>query len=314
MPFQTLPRSADRYSREQRAEIAAAVAAVRRIWRQMSDDLDASWLRVGPALTAVATTAQQRVATGALEYVPDVLAETGQSAATYATPNASALVGVAGDGRPVESLMYGGVVQARTALAGGSSVPQSLQLASRWLTMSTGTLLSDTGRGAEKVAMGARKVSGYVRMLVPPSCSRCAILAGSTYRMNDGFQRHPRCDCRHVPSSESVAGDMSVDTRAYFESLSKADQDRIFTEAGAEAIRNGADPARVVNARRHMVTAQSGRLARQNVYGRDLYVTRTGVRFGEARTVRLMPESIAEIAGGDPEEYLRLLRVHGYVI
>ena len=59
-------------------------------------------------------------------------------------------------------------------------------------------LVSDAGRSAESVATAARPNVGYVRFLSPPSCARCAILAGRVYRYSQGFQRHPGCDCTMV--------------------------------------------------------------------------------------------------------------------
>lgn len=41
--------------------------------------------------------------------------------------------------------------------------------------------------------------TNYVRVLVPPSCDRCTILAGRIYRDLEGFARHPGCDCQHWP-------------------------------------------------------------------------------------------------------------------
>lgn len=148
--------------------------------------------------------------------------------------------------------------------------------------------------------MARRHVAGYVRMLVPPSCSRCVVLAGNFYRFNAGFERHPRCDCRHIPAAEALAGDLALDTRAYFDSLSEAEQRRVFTVAGAEAIRDGADIGRVVNARRGMYTAQVG--------GRRVLAT-TAV---SGSRVRLMPETIVRVAPNRAER-LRLLRLHGYI-
>jgi hypothetical protein len=326
MPVQALPRSAVEYGRDQRAEIGAAIAAVGRIWRGMGDEFDASYARIEGSLLAVVGTAQLRVAEGAVEYVPAVLEETGQRRAVAASAEVvpSALVGVAGDGRPVDGLLYGSVIRAKQGVAEGRSAAQALAASGQWLSMAVGTVLSDTGRAAEKVGMAVRPVSGYVRMLNPPSCSRCAILAGSFYRSSTAFQRHPGCDCRHIPASEAVANDLTVNVNEYFDSLPAAEQDRIFTKAGAEAIREGADINQVVNARRGMNTATtpSGRrvLAPVRIGGQDVFITRESItRRGSAsraltgrRGERLMPESIQQIAT-DKADYLRLLRANGYI-
>lgn len=325
---QSLPSSAEVYARSQRTEIAAAVAAVGRLWRRMGDDFDRSYLAIEPQLLAVVQTAQGRVSAGAQEYVPSVLIETGQirAAAPFAEVSASSLVGLAGDGRPVDSLLYGAVTGAKASVAEGATVSRSLASSGQWLTMAVGTLLSDTGRQSESLAMGVRPVAGYVRMLNPPSCSRCVVLAGKWFRKNQGFQRHPGCDCRHIPASESVGGDLTVDPTAYVDSLTEAEQNRLLTRSGADAWRAGADLNQVVNARRGMRTAQIG--------GRSVLITTEGTtrrgwayrylnpsgagdvksgRYRSTRRPRLMPETIQEIAE-DREDYLRLLRANGYIL
>ena len=331
MPIQTLPSSATEYARSQRAEIGAAVSATKRLWRRVGPDFGTTYAAVEPSLLAVVQTAQGRVAEGAAAYIPAVLEETGQrrAAAAFADADPGALVGYAGDGRPVDGLLYGSVVHAKQEVAAGRSARQALASSSQWLSMAVGTLLSDTARQSESLGMAVRPVGGYVRMLNPPSCSRCAVLAGRWYRSNAGFERHPGCDCRHIPASESLAGDLTVDTGAYFDSLSDAEQDRIFTKAGAEAIRDGADINQVVNARRGMRTSQvnttsgwvpRGRLAPVRIGGQDVFVTTeaTARRGAASRVVtgrrgaRLMPETIVKIAT-DREDRLRLLRVNGYL-
>ena len=110
------------------------------------------------------------------------------------------------------------------------------------------------------------------------------------------------CDCRHIPATERTARHLTTDPRAYFDSLDAAQQDRIFTKAGAQAIRDGADEAQVVNARRGMTTAQVG--------GERVLTTKAGATRGR---IRLMPETIMQIAGGDRSKAIRLLRLHGYL-
>ena len=116
---------------------------------------------------------------------------------------------------------------------------------------------------------------GYVRMLTPPSCDRCVILAGKWYRWNQGFKRHPNCDCRHIPATEAIAGDITVDPMEYFNSLSIADQNKYFGKANAEAIREeGADIFQIVNARMtygSVFTADDGRrYTREGITSRSL--------------------------------------------
>jgi hypothetical protein len=96
-------------------------------------------------------------------------------------------------------------------------------------------------------------LGGYVRVLNPPSCQRCAILAGRFYRWSSGFRRHPRCDCVNLPSEQAgwakSEGFLTDPMDAYRErSDPRPDQ------AQVNAIENGADIGQVVNATRGMST------------------------------------------------------------
>ncbi|EOM78059.1 hypothetical protein Rrhod_0600 [Rhodococcus rhodnii LMG 5362] len=308
------------------------MALVRRLWRRMQQgDLDETWFRIaGPMLIAVLQ-AQEEAARAAVDYVPAVLGATNIDAVPEGAVQTSALVGVAGDGRPVDSLLVGARVAAKNAVAAGQSRAQAVDAGGRWLNTAVSTLLSDTGRAAESVGIAARPGVGYVRMLNPPSCSRCVVLAGKYYRWNRGFRRHPGCDCRHIPARESMSDDLRVEPRRYFESLPQAAQESTFGVAGSQAIRDGADLGQVVNANRGTQTAQ--------VFGRQLditlegvtrrgrayramseagYVQRqgelraTGERYRSWRAPRLMPETIYRIAD-DRADALRMLRLYGYL-
>lgn len=105
-------------------------------------------------------------------------------------------------------------------------------------------LVQDAGRAAEQVATTTHLRVGYVRYLSPPSCSRCAILAGRVYRYSEGFLRHPGCDCIHVPTTLAnpafVHDPIDLARDGLVTGLSKADQ---------RAIADGADMAQVVNVR-----------------------------------------------------------------
>ena len=227
---------------------------------------------VGPKLVALVVAAQIAATRESDTYVAAVLNELALGPATV--PGVlvpEGMAGWAGDGRQVGSLLEGAVVIAgrsynaavatpEAILSRQASLPaaeQALVAAERWIEMVAQTIISDAARAAESVAMVQREwVDGYVRMLNPPSCSRCAVLAGRFYRWDEGFERHPRCDCVHIPTSEAHSDDLRVNLDRYFESLSRAEQDKTFTIAGAEAIRDGADIGQVVNARRGMTTAQ----------------------------------------------------------
>jgi hypothetical protein len=348
---QSLPPSAEAYGAEQRSEIAAAVSAARRLWRRMGADFDLSYALIERQLLEVADRAQSRVAVGAQAYIPAVLAETGQSRAVTARfeVDALSLVGTAGDGLSTDGLLYGAVTHAKVRVGAGAPVSEALVSGGKWLTTAMSTLLSDTGRSSERLATMARPVTGWVRMLEPPSCGRCVVLAGKRVSTSTPFRRHPKCDCRHIPTSESIAGEFTVDARSYFDSLDEAGQIKLMgSKANAAAVRDfDADINQIVNAYR-----KGGDVRPAQIYGRDIKystegttrrglaytrmsqmrgsqtaidrsqtairITRTGP---EIRTIertvqrapRLMPESIAQIAT-DRADQERLLRLYGWLL
>lgn len=269
------------------------------------------------SLVTTLAAGQRRAIDAALAGVPRMLNEQDIATDADAQVHPRALTYVASDGRSLDGLM---------------DYTRSDTVTGREFDRIVLTQLADVAVAASVLGAVVRPaVTGYVRMLEQPSCSRCVILAGKVFRRNTGFQRHPKCDCRHIPSAENVAGDLTTDPNAYFNSLPKAEQDRVFTKAGAEAIRAGADVGQVVNARAGMSTAQSirgagarftasGRMVKVDAFGRPIYQTTEGMtkrgRAYKARGrnyIRLMPESIVELAAGDRTELLRLLKAHGYI-
>lgn len=153
------------------------------------------------------------------------------------------------------------------------------------------TLVVDAARTSGTVDMARRPaLTGYVRSLNLPSCSRCVVLAGRVYRYSTGFRRHPRCDCLMTPTTQAVGAELVTDPMDAFErgmvrGLSKAD-----TQAVAEY---GADLSQVVNVRR----SGAGLTVGSSVH---------------ARGRRLTPEGI--LARSDSrEQALELLQRHRYL-
>ena len=196
-----------------------------------------------------------------LGYVEGVLEETGQAAAPTGVLVPARFLATAPDGRDVGTLLDQPAIRARSAIRDGATVDSALAEAENLLTAMSLTVMADTRREVYQADIGQRPtLTGYVRMLNPPSCERCVILAGKWFRWNEGFRRHPRCDCQHIPSSENVGGDLRTDPYEYFNSLSEKAQDRLFGGSEARAIRDGGDIYRVTNTRmRGLGTASSAR-------------------------------------------------------
>jgi hypothetical protein len=308
---------------KKRAERAAdeAERQARTLWGRVDRGrIIDSWKLLVPTLLQSIMAAQAQATAEATPYVDEALRVQGGEHPTLGEVLPLGLVGWASDGRRLDTLLLSPAFTAIEALNRGATVSRSMAFAQAHARMIVSTQVVDAYRVASSIASTTRKVTRYARAITPPSCSRCIILAGSDRSWKTDFKRHPKCRCVSVPVTDDPRSDLITDPKAYFDSLSEADQDRIFTKAGAQAIRDGADMARVVNARRKAAgmsgaaEGQRRRLRRQDVFGTDLFTTAelrvTGAQ-GQ-RIVRLMPESIYEIAT-DHADALRLLKIHGYI-
>ncbi|WP_454174998.1 VG15 protein [Gordonia sputi] len=352
----TVLEEATTFYGRQRRLTARAIARIVALWGTRPPvDFDLWFAEHADEFVQILTAAQESAVGQGFEYVGAALAAGGGDIAPDADPLGDNLVGVAGDGRPLDTLMYGAVIHAKAAIAKAPDGKDPNVIRRAWsengvaaLITRAQTAIADAGRAATGLGTAARPHTGYTRLLVGSSCSRCAVLAGRTYGSMTAFKRHPRCDCRHVPRHSSGLADHALDVRAFFESLSTAEQDAKFTQAGAQAIRDGADPAQVVNARRGAaglesaagrVTAAeqaaigSGRLRNTTLPGGRAVATTSEAMTKRGRAYktiargdvrreaeikagtrpRLMPEAIYEVVESR-EEALRLLRLNGYLL
>jgi hypothetical protein len=270
---------------------------------------------VAASLETVVTAGQLAAADGAQQYVAAALDLQGADPDPVGTVDRRAFAGVASDGRDLASLLRIPAQDTVGLLAAGRVAEEALAAGLAQLERIVLTQVADASRVATGVAMANdRRVTGYVRVLTPPSCSRCVILAGQWYRWNKGFQRHPRCDCYHAPSSEVIK---PQSPKAIFDSMDAGQLKKAgWSDADVRAIRDGADMFQVTNARRDL---RSVTVAGRQVQTTGVGTTRralAGSRLraaGKRKAVRLTPESIYDIAGHDRDEALRLLRLHGYI-
>lgn len=311
------------YYRQQARVAQLTVAAVERAWAGLDRaNLSQSYATgAGPAMVSALTAGQQLAASTGQSYVAAAVdAQGGVSQASGALVP-TAFAGVAADGRSLASLLYLPVVGAKLDIASGSSVDAAMASALSHLSMLVDTEVADAGRSAVSTAMTSdRKVHGYVRMVSGSACSRCIILAGRFYRYNAGFQRHPHDQCTSIPAIEN-APDLRTDPHAFFDNMSKAEQNARFGAADAEAIRSGADMFQVVNAHRGVYTAG-------DVFGRSVQATSEGVTkrgiagqrmranlpAGRPQGLRLTVAQISKDAGEDRDLAISLLKKYGYLI
>lgn len=242
------------YDRQQQIA-AVTVVAMRRLALRIGDDFDAGWWRVRPQAVQTLQLGRAAAVHAAIPYTSTVLAETGQRGAAVGAVVPAGFLAAAPNGAPVVETLDALPVKAKQAVAGGASPTAARIAAASWLGRVALTMLADTSRDVVQADMIARPaVTGYVRMVSAGACDRCIILAGRRYLWNQGFLRHPNCNCRHIPAAENVAGDAMTDPYEYFKGMSEAEQDRVFGKYGARAIRDGADIYKVTNVRMRGLT------------------------------------------------------------
>lgn len=299
-----------------------AAGRARALWRQMDvNALDASWDLLAPRLTSGVVASQVGAARQSAPYLAGIAALSGERGERAAL-NPAEFGGWMGDGREVGPALYGAVTTTKKAIGAGMSPPTAFESGASFLALLVQSAITDMGRSADATLATGKGYERYVRVVNPGACSRCAILAGSE-RFSKPFKRHPACKCTTLPVKDDVPVGAFASPSKYFESLSRSEQDRVFTKAGAESIRLGASPASVVNSRRGMVAGQKVTKDGTSVRGafgrleqaRNPAGLRRGAgdRYRRTNAPRLMPESILQMAGTDQELAKTLLREYGYL-
>ena len=317
---------------------------VQALWGELDRrDLTGSWeALVGPRIIETVTAGQAAAASLADPYLSAVVAAEGADPAVGSRVRPAGFAGYAADGRALDSLLYLPVITTKQAVGAGLNEAEAMLRGLNQLLRIAGSEVTSAGRTATGAGIAARRtIQGYIRIAAAPCCARCAILGGKEFGWNAGFQRHPRCDCYHMPAVLVARGrggarvletrmppGAVTDPRAYFDSLSRREQERVFTIAGARAIRDGANVTSVVNARRGMYTAtayrQRVRATREGTTRRGAFyraeraraiargrIPASGAGF-RPRAPRLLPEEIYKLAGSR-DEAIAMLRRYGYI-
>jgi hypothetical protein len=311
---------AARYNSAQLTHAQQVASAVAGLWQQVSlADLDGSFQAIAAALIAQLVRGQLLGAGTATAYNLSLLGAYGlRPSGPVLNPRGFA------DPERVARVVGFAPIRTKQRIATGMTPDEALASGSHELTMIAETETQESARGVLDVSLNTEpQYRGYLRHPNPGACARCLILANKFYRSNEGFLRHPRCHCTHIPIP--VGSDLiNLPTAAErFHGLSPKQQDRIFTKDGAEAIRAGADVSSVVNARSGMRNAGDGftkeGLTVRSVSGKRLEAAgqkaakRKGERYRRVDQ-RLSPLGCRRIAAGDQEQYHELLRLNGYII
>lgn len=297
---------ARRHYRFSRSLTLAAMRAAIRAWRRLDPGaVSRSWTAdsVGTDLHGTLFIAKRRAAAEADPYLDEFFGESRPFPLLRINPEAWA--DEAADGRRLDRLLLQPAIQALALQRNGTPPLESVRAGEVSLARLIQSEIQAAGRSADQVAMATRpQVTGYTRLLNPPSCGRCVILAGRFYRWSEDFERHPNCDCTQVPVDEAPDSGSLVDP---LEAI-RAGEVRGLSKADEEAILSGADPSQVINAHSGMYTLDGLKYTRAGTTRRGL----AGQRLAGAR--RLRPEAIFRIADGDRAEALRLLYQHGYIV
>lgn len=172
-----------------------SVDRVQDLWRQLDrSDLSGSWQAwVGPQTVRTVTAGQLASAAAADEYVDAVVEAEGAEPDRVGRVRPEAFAGTAADGRALESLLYLPVITTKQRIAAGQGDADALLAGLSQMLRLSSSEVTQAGRGAVGSSMvGQRTIQGYVRVVNPPACARCVILAGKEFGWNRGFQRHPR--------------------------------------------------------------------------------------------------------------------------
>jgi hypothetical protein len=327
------------------ADRAGARAA--RAFRELDPaNLDARWAVVASAAVASVSAAQVSAARQSTGYTNRV-ARLERAETLPAILNPEAFSGVTREGRELAPELYGAVTTTKKLVGGGAGIASAFRAGAAMMSLIAANAVRDMGRSADSTIAVGKGFLYSVRVVNAGACSRCAILAGVKGYRTD-FERHPGCRCTSMPlrDEDDTPNGFFRSAEDYFESLSPAERERVFTKSGAWAIENGASPTSVVNARRGALRSSkradgSYSLAslRPTVIGRKadgspltVYATPEGTtarsswgraqglnrgiaagdRYRRTSTLRLMPQQIMQM-GGTPERTRELLARYGYL-
>jgi hypothetical protein len=256
----------------------------------------AGWEQIAKKAIELVALAQFLAALGSLGYVGEAVRSQGSTPNPLADLDPRAFAGTAADGRSLETLLRGAAARTAALTASGAPPTEALRSGQAKLVMYGVNEVTQAGSSAAAAQVAITPAArGFRRVLRLPSCGRCMVLAGKWFEWNEGFLRHPLCDCIHLPTTElDGIPTASLSPSAAFQSLTEEQQNKTVGKAAAEAIREGADIGRVVNARLSMTIPKGYR------GWRGTPTTRT-------------VEDCLTMSGGDRDKFARLLDESGYI-
>lgn len=303
-------RAASRHKQDTAELTNAALIRAANSWKKVNPgSVVSSWEMLMPSTIGAVMLAQTDTITSNENYIDFAFNDQNIDGLDGSLRPGSIVGTMPATGATLEAAFAGVAYHALDRIGRGRSTNEALQAGMIELSHLVQYAVADTSRAASSVRIGTAPTQiGYVRVASAGCCARCAVLAGRYYEWNTGFLRHPACKCLHFPSTAVGAAESATDPYAAFEALSRQEQDRIYTKAGAEAIRNGADMNQVVNSRRGMTA--SGRFTSEGSGRRGFY---RGTAAGQAGKRRLSVNEIMRRAKGNKERFASMLTDYGYL-
>jgi hypothetical protein len=319
----------------------ASLAALKLFRRTDLDYLDASWSVLAPLIVDTVAEAQVAAAAASERYVMRVAVASG-AAVGFEPAFPEAFSNMTASGDELGAALFSGVTTTKTLIGRGATPARAFEVGSALLAAVAKSAINDMGRESDRVTASSAGAVSYVRVINPGACSRCAILAG-TGSYATAFKRHPACKCTTAPvfdGDERVPKGLFNNPSDYFESLPGSEQDRLFGQANAAAIRDGAEMGQVVNAQRgaYSIPPRGGKVppfgyrngkpvkgytgegtSLRGAFGRAQYrrdqeaAKAAGERYRRTKVRRLTPDGIYLEAAGDREKALELLSFYGYM-
>lgn len=306
----------------------SVVEAVQALWWDVSPDriLSAMQGETGRQILAAVMAGQMSAAAGAQAFVSASILAAGAGFGPLGMVDPAAFVGLASDARPLATLLYLPAIRTATALAAGQSAEAASLAGLNQMATMVGTQIADTARAATSVAMAAEpRCVSYVRVVRLPACARCIILSGRQYSYSTGFKRHPRCDCGMEPMTDDEWRQTKT-PEDLFRHMSPEEQLKRLGPNGVKALEAGADLGQIINARRGMATAVTGRgpmkvttegTTKRGIGAKAMgaeFVKEPGKRYARSKSARLMPETIFKLAGDNREHQIAMLKRYGYIV
>ena len=242
----------DHYRRSQ-AHQRSVVAALLALWQATGPS---GFRDVAVRAAGLLAAGQLVAAAQAARYVLDAAAEQNLPGPDFELlPRGFA--GESASGRALDDVLGAPVARVWALIDNGADYQMATRSGELMLTRIVSNEVTQSGIDAVQAGIVANPaMGGYIRLVRAPACGRCAILAGKWFEFNQGFDRHPLCDCVLVPAgrrAEAVgamtpwAANLVDNPRAYFDSLSEADQNRLFGAAVSDQVRAGGDVITAVN-------------------------------------------------------------------